>query len=77
MIHAAPQRAPARRNLVLQQFRDTGLDRRGRPAGVPAQPLGIAETPGLPRDRYPAFLDLVRAQLAARLRSMPPCAAPA
>ena len=60
----APQRALARRNLVLQQFRDTGLIDEDELARARAQPLGIAETPGLPRDRYPAFLDLVRAQLA-------------
>jgi penicillin-binding protein 1B len=58
-----PERALARRNLVLQQFFDTGLLDADELARAKASPLGIAETPGLPRNRFPAFLDLVRAQL--------------
>jgi penicillin-binding protein 1B len=59
----SPQRALARRNLVLQQFHDTGLLDDDELARAHAAPLGIAETPGLPRNRFPAFLDLVREQL--------------
>ncbi|WP_386066697.1 transglycosylase domain-containing protein [Tahibacter sp. UC22_41] len=59
----APERALARRNLVLQQFFDTGLIDADELARGKAGPLGISETPGLPRNRFPAFLDLVRTQL--------------
>lgn len=58
-----PERALGRRNLVLQQFFDTGLIDEDELARGKTSPLGIAETPGLPRNRFPAFLDLVRAQL--------------
>lgn len=58
-----PERALNRRNLVLQQFFDTGLIDADELARAKASPLGTAETPGLPRNRFPAFLDLVRGQL--------------
>lgn len=58
-----PERAQARRNLVLQQFADTGLLDADELARAKASPLGISESPGLPRNRFPAFIDLVRAQL--------------
>jgi penicillin-binding protein 1B len=59
----SPERAQARRNLVLQQFFDTSLIDADELARAKASPLGISETPGLPRNRFPAFIDLVRAQL--------------
>ena len=59
----APQRALARRNLVLQQFADTGLIDAKTLAAARAQPLGVAGAGALPRNRFPAFLDLVRLQL--------------
>jgi penicillin-binding protein 1B len=59
----SPQRALARRNLVLSQFHDTGLIDDDEFARAKAAPLGVGETPGLPRNRFPAFLDLVRAQV--------------
>jgi penicillin-binding protein 1B len=59
----APQRALARRNLVLQQFADTGLIDAKTLAAARAQGLGVAGAGALPRNRFPAFLDLVRLQL--------------
>ncbi len=59
----SPERAQARRNLVLQQFFDTSLIDADELARAKASPLGISETPGLPRNRFPAFIDLVRTQL--------------
>ena len=58
-----PDGALARRNRVLAQFRDTGLVDATTYASARAQPLGTAAKATLPRDRYPAFLDLVRLQL--------------
>jgi len=58
-----PQRALAQRNRVLGQFHETGLiDARTRDAAR-ARPLGITSTGALPRNRFPAFLDLVRTQV--------------
>ncbi len=58
-----PERALVRRNLVLRQFLETGLLGQDEYDRARAAPLGVADTPGLPRNRYPAFLDLVRQQL--------------
>ncbi|HJU39883.1 MAG TPA: penicillin-binding protein 1B [Tahibacter sp.] len=58
-----PERALARRNLVLSMFHETGLVSDDEYARAKAAPLGVSESPGLPRNRFPAFLDLVRAQL--------------
>ena len=58
-----PQGALARRNLVLGVFRDTGLIDAASFASASKQPLGTAAHAALPRDRYPAFLELVRRQL--------------
>ena len=55
--------ALARRNLVLNQFYETGLIDDAALAAARAAPLGVPETPGLPRNQAPAFLDLVRTQL--------------
>ena len=57
------ERALGRRNVVLAQFRDTGLIDDATYATAVKQPLGTAANPQLPRDRYPAFLDLVRRQI--------------
>lgn len=59
----APERALARRNLVLQQFNDTGLIDAKTLGVARARPLGVAGSGALPRNRFPGFLDLVRAQL--------------
>ena len=53
-----------RRNLVLNMFYETGLIDDAALARARAAPLGVLATPGLPRNATPAFLDLVRAQLA-------------
>ncbi len=59
----APKRALARRNLVLDQFHETGLiDAKVRDQAI-KEPLGIRARGALPRNRFPAFLELVRAQL--------------
>ncbi|MEO7916743.1 MAG: penicillin-binding protein 1B [Dokdonella sp.] len=59
----APERALARRNLVLDQFRDTGLIDNAIWKQARASALGVIAEGALPRNRYPAFLDLVRQQL--------------
>jgi penicillin-binding protein 1B len=58
-----PERALGRRNVVLGEFRDTGLIDDATYASATKQPLGTAANAQLPRDRYPAFLDLVRRQI--------------
>ncbi len=58
-----PEQALARRNRVLDVFNETGLLSDAEATLAHAAPLGVSETPGLPRNRYPAFLDLLRAQL--------------
>ena len=55
--------ALARRNLVLNQFYETGLIDETTLASARETALGVPETPGLPRNEAPAFLDLVRTQL--------------
>lgn len=59
-----PERALMRRNVVLNSFYETGLIDPETLKIARAAPLGVSDTPGLPRNRYPAFLDLVREQLA-------------
>ncbi|HET6604524.1 MAG TPA: penicillin-binding protein 1B [Xanthomonadaceae bacterium] len=59
-----PERALARRNLVLEQMVETGLIDPAQSRSAMQAPLGISTRPSLPRNRYPAFLDLVRRQLA-------------
>ncbi|HEX6834100.1 MAG TPA: penicillin-binding protein 1B [Rudaea sp.] len=58
-----PDLATARRNLALNLFYETGLIDEATLAASRAAPLGVPETAGLPRNRTPAFLDLVRTQL--------------
>jgi penicillin-binding protein 1B len=58
-----PDRALSRRNLVLQQFHDTGLLDDAQLKAAQATPLGIAENAQLPHNRFPAFMQLVRAQI--------------
>lgn len=60
-----PQRALSRRNLVLDEFYRTGLISKAVRDHAQAQPLGVIDTPQLARDRFPAFMDMVRAQITA------------
>ncbi len=60
-----PERALERRNLVLRQMRDTGLIDEATYHRAVAAPLGVTASPGTPNaNRYPAYVDLVRKQLA-------------
>ena len=59
-----PERALARRNLVLGQMVETGLLDAALLPAAQAAPLGVTRSSALARNRYPAFLDLVRQQLA-------------
>jgi penicillin-binding protein 1B len=58
-----PERALERRNRVLGIFEETGLLGADEAARWKDMPLGVTETPGSGRNRYPAFIDLVRRQL--------------
>jgi penicillin-binding protein 1B len=58
-----PDYATTRRNIVLGMFYETGLIDAATLTAARAAPLGVPDTPGLPRNRTPAFLDLVRTQL--------------
>lgn len=60
-----PDRALSRRNLVLQQFHDTGLMDDAQTKAAQATPLGIAPNAQLPHNRFPAFMQLVRSQITA------------
>ncbi|RUL62380.1 penicillin-binding protein 1B [Dyella dinghuensis] len=58
-----PDRALARRNLVLDQFSQTGLLTPDQAKAAQATPLGVIADGQLPHDRFPAFMQLVRAQI--------------
>ncbi|HET7663921.1 MAG TPA: penicillin-binding protein 1B [Rhodanobacteraceae bacterium] len=58
-----PERALARRNHVLAEFNQTGLLDDAATMRAQASPLGVIERARLPHDRFPAFMDLVRAQI--------------
>jgi penicillin-binding protein 1B len=58
-----PDRALARRNVVLGEFQATGLIDAHALAAARAEPLGVTAAGALPRDRFPAFLDLVRDEI--------------
>jgi penicillin-binding protein 1B len=58
-----PDRALARRNLVLDQFASTGLLTPEQARAAQATPLGVIADGQLPHDRFPAFMQLVRAQI--------------
>ena len=64
-----PERALERRNTVLRQFHYTGLIDAAELAAALARPLDVTASGALPRDRYPAFLDLVRRQLQSEYSS--------
>ena len=58
-----PDRALARRNVVLDTYAETGLIKPDELLQAKAAPLGISAHPGIVTNRYPAFVDLVRRQL--------------
>jgi penicillin-binding protein 1B len=58
-----PERALERRNRVLAAFAETGLMSAADAAGWKSRPLDVTRGPGTARNRYPAFVDLVRRQL--------------
>ncbi|KRE88644.1 penicillin-binding protein 1B [Frateuria sp. Soil773] len=58
-----PEHALARRNLVLQQFVETGLLGAAQANAAEAAPLGIVGNGQLPHNRFPAFMQLVRTQI--------------
>ena len=59
-----PGRALERRAVVLDVFAKTGLITPEQAAQAKATPLGVSGRPGVARNNAPAFLDLVRRQLA-------------
>ena len=60
-----PDRALSRRNLVIDQFAETGLITADQANGYKATPLGIVSNGQLPHNRFPAFMDLVRLQITS------------
>lgn len=60
-----PERAKERRDWVLVKMHETGLIDDAELARAREAPLGITETPGsVAANRFPAYVDLVRRQLA-------------
>jgi penicillin-binding protein 1B len=60
-----PGRATERRNFALEKFHETGLIDDAELARARKAPLGITSAPGsLAANRFPAYVDLVRRQLA-------------
>ncbi|MGA7802955.1 MAG: penicillin-binding protein 1B [Gammaproteobacteria bacterium] len=62
-----PQRALARRNLVLHILATQGVVPAAAASAAQARPLDVVKTP-LSANAYPAFLDLVRRQLSRDYR---------
>ncbi len=60
-----PDHALARRNLVLDEFVGTGLITAAQANAAKATPLDIVSNGQLPHNRFPAFMELVRAQITA------------
>ena len=59
-----PERALHRRSVVLDVFVETGLISPAEAQRAKLSPLGVSSKPGVARNNAPAFLDLVRKQLA-------------
>ena len=61
-----PQRALERRNIALSMLHDTGLIDAAEYQRARQAPLGVTAQPGVAAaNRFPAYIDLVRRQLAA------------
>jgi penicillin-binding protein 1B len=59
-----PERAKIRRATVLKVWADLGLITVAEAQRANATPLGVSAKPGVAKNRNPAFMDLVRRQLA-------------
>ena len=60
-----PERAKDRRDYVLSKLHETGLIDDAEYGRAKAAPLGVTQTPGMAAaNRFPAYVDLVRRQLA-------------
>ncbi|KLI99613.1 penicillin-binding protein 1B [Luteimonas sp. FCS-9] len=60
-----PERAQARRDFVLGKMRESGLIDQAAYDRALARPLGVTDTPGsIAANRFPAYVDLIRRQLA-------------
>jgi len=59
-----PEGARARRDVVLGDMLETGLVDREAYERALAAPLGVTEQPGHSANRFPAYVDLIRRQLA-------------
>ena len=60
-----PERAKQRRDFVLEKMHETGLINASEYERARKAPLGITESPGsIAANRFPAYVDLVRRQLA-------------
>lgn len=60
-----PERAQARRDFVLGKMLQSGLIDQAAHDRAIARPLGVTDTPGsIAANRFPAYVDLVRRQLA-------------
>jgi hypothetical protein len=68
----SPDRALTRRNLVLQEFANTGLLSAAQLNAAQATPLDVVNNGQLPHNRFPAFMQLVRTQITERLRRAVP-----
>ena len=60
-----PGRAKERRDYALAKLHETGLIDDAEYKRAVAAPLGVTKTPGLAANRFPAYVDLVRRQLAS------------
>ncbi|MCG6859838.1 MAG: penicillin-binding protein 1B [Chromatiaceae bacterium] len=58
-----PERALARRNLIIDTLQKHGVIDAERAAAAKQAPLGVSDKGGRPAGAYPAFLELVRRQL--------------
>lgn len=59
-----PERALIRRTTVLNVWQELGLITKAEADRANAAPLGVSARPGVAKNRNPAFMDLVRRQLA-------------
>jgi len=63
-----PERARARRDLVLSEMTEAGVISERARARAVRQPLSVSTRPSFTDNRYPAYLDLVRRHLARDYR---------